>query len=136
MNKYLLVAINSQYIHTNLAVRYLKKYVERYSDKSLEIYETNINNQLSNIIKDIFEKNPKIIIFSTYIWNRDYVFKIIKELKKILPSSKIGMGGPEVTYDSIDILESYQEVDFLVKGEGENALLKIVTENIDKLEGI
>ncbi|MGL4688104.1 MAG: DUF4080 domain-containing protein, partial [Fusobacteriaceae bacterium] len=45
-------------------------------------------------------------------------------------------GGPEVTYDSIDILESYQEVDFLVKGEGENALLKIVTENIDKLEGI
>ncbi|MGL5122910.1 MAG: DUF4080 domain-containing protein [Fusobacteriaceae bacterium] len=136
MNKYLLVAINSQYIHTNLAVRYLKKYVEKYSDKKLEIYETNINNHLPNIIKDIFEKKSEIIIFSTYIWNRDYVFKIIKELKKILPNSKVGMGGPEVTYDSIDILKSYQEVDFLIKGEGENSLLKIVSENVNKLKGI
>lgn len=136
MNKYLLVAINSQYIHTNLAVRYLKKYVEKYSNKNLEIYETNINNQLSNIIKDIFEKSPDIIIFSTYIWNRDYVFKLIKELKKILPKSKIGMGGPEVTYDSIDILVNYEEVDFLIKGEGERALLKVVLEDIIDLKGV
>ena len=38
MKKYLLVAINSQYIHTNLAVRYLKKYIEEYSDENIQRY--------------------------------------------------------------------------------------------------
>ncbi|MGL5964546.1 MAG: B12-binding domain-containing radical SAM protein, partial [Fusobacteriaceae bacterium] len=61
MKKYLLVALNSQYIHTNLAVRYIKKYVEENnedSQKSIEIYESNINNQLINIVRDIYEKSP------------------------------------------------------------------------------
>ena len=54
MSKIVLAAINSQYVHLNLAVRYLKKYAETNSDVKVDIYETNINNQLLNIIKDIF----------------------------------------------------------------------------------
>ncbi|MGL4969252.1 MAG: cobalamin-dependent protein, partial [Fusobacteriaceae bacterium] len=96
MKKYLLVALNSQYIHTNLAVRYIKKYVEEHNDdpqKTVEVYESNINNQLINIVRDIYEKSPDVVIFSTYIWNREYVFKIIGEMKKIVPGCKIGLGG-------------------------------------------
>ena len=71
MNKIVLAAINSQYVHLNLAVRYLKKYVETNSDIRVEIYETNINNQLLNIIKDIFELKPDKIIFSR---ERKYIY--------------------------------------------------------------
>lgn len=67
MGKIVLTAINSQYVHLNVAVRYLKKFVEKNSDVRLDIYETNINNQLINIIKDLFELQPSVIIFSTYI---------------------------------------------------------------------
>lgn len=139
MTKYLLVALNSQYIHTNLAVRYIKKYVEEHNDnpyKTIEIYESNINNQLINIIRDIFEKEPDVVIFSTYIWNREYVFKIIKELKKIRPNCKIGLGGPEVSYDSKKVMAENREIDFIVKGEGERGVLKMFSQKMENICGI
>ena len=135
MKKYLLVAINSQYIHTNLAVRYLKKYIEEYSDENIQIYETNINNQISNMIRDIFELSPDVVIFSTYIWNKEEVFKLLKELKKVLPNIKIGLGGPEVSYGTEKILEKNEEVDFIIQGEGERALLELVQEGIKNIGG-
>ncbi|MGL4392589.1 MAG: DUF4080 domain-containing protein [Fusobacteriaceae bacterium] len=136
MDRYLLVAINSQYVHTNLAIRYLKKYGEEYSDKNISIYETNINSQLMNTLKNIFELNPSVIFFSTYIWNREYIFKLVKELKKILPKVKIGLGGPEVTYDSENILKYNPDIDFVVKGEGERSFVKILSSSINTLSGI
>lgn len=136
MKKYLLVAINSQYVHTNLAVRYLEKYAQKYSNESVEVYETNINNQIMQIIKEIYEISPKVIIFSTYIWNREYVFKIIQEIKKLLPDLKIGVGGPEATYIEEDYLFYGERVDFLIKGEGERAFLKLLKEEINEIKGI
>ena len=130
MKKIVLTAINSQYVHLNVAVRYLKKYVEKNSDIKLDIYETNINNQLMNIIKDLFEKQPDIIIFSTYIWNKEYVFSITKELKKILPDVKIALGGPEVSYEWDKIMAENQEIDYIFTGEGEKVLLNFFTKDI------
>lgn len=136
MKKIVLTAINSQYVHLNVAVRYLKKYVEKNSDIKLDIYETNINNQLMNIIKDLFEKQPDMIIFSTYIWNKEYVFSITKELKKILPDVKIALGGPEVSYEWDKIMAENQEIDYIFTGEGEKVLLNFFTEDISEVKGV
>lgn len=136
MKNYLLVAINSQYIHTNLAVRYLKSYAKKYMDKEIEIYETNVNNQILQIVKEIYEKGPKVVIFSTYIWNREFVFKIIKELRKIIPQIKIGVGGPEATYMGEEYLLLKEQVDFLIKGEGERAFFKVLNQKIEELKGV
>ena len=81
MGKNILVGINSKYVHTNLAVRYLKRFVEAYSDIKIDIYESNINNNLMKIVRDIGEQEPEKIFFSTYIWNKEIVFKITKEIK-------------------------------------------------------
>ena len=136
MKKIVLTAINSQYVHLNVAVRYLKKYVEKNSDIKLDIYETNINNQLMNIIKDLFEKQPDMIIFSTYIWNKEYVFSITKELKKILPDVKIVLGGPEVSYEWDKIMAENQEIDYIFTGEGEKVLLNFFTKDISEVKGV
>lgn len=136
MKKIVLTAINSQYVHLNVAVRYLKKYVEKNSDIKLDIYETNINNQLMNIIKDLFEKQPDMIIFSTYIWNKEYVFSITKELKKILPDVKIALGGPEVSYEWDKIMAENQEIDYIFTGEGEKVLLNFFTKDISEVKGV
>ncbi len=136
MKKIVLTAINSQYVHLNVAVRYLKKYVEKNSDIKLDIYETNINNQLMNIIKDLFEKQPNMIIFSTYIWNKEYVFSITKELKKILPDVKIALGGPEVSYEWDKIMAENQEIDYIFTGEGEKVLLNFFTKDISEVKGV
>ena len=136
MSKIVLAGINSQYVHLNLAVRYLKKYVEANSDLKIEIYETNINNQVFNIIKDIYELNPDKIIFSTYIWNKEYIVEIVKELKKVLPNVEIILGGPEVSYKWEKFMANTPEVDALLLGEGENVLLNFLTKEEDKVLGV
>ena len=136
MSKILLVGINSQYVHTNLAIRYIKNYVEKYSSFELEIYESSINNQLSAILTDIFEKNPEKIIFSTYIWNKEYVFKLVKEIKKIMPNTSVILGGPEVSYQSTEIMKENPEIEFIVAGEGERTTLELLSKTIEDVKGV
>lgn len=136
MKKTVLVAINSQYVHINLAVRYLKKYVEKNSSQKLEIYETNINNQLINIIKDIYELQPEFLIFSTYIWNKEYMYDIVREIKKILPNVKIALGGPEVSFEWEKIMEEVPSIDYILVGEGENVLLNLFIKEISEVKGV
>ncbi len=136
MSKIVLAGINSQYVHLNLAVRYLKKYVEANSDLKIEIYETNINNQVFNIIKDIYELNPDKIIFSTYIWNKEYIVEIVKELKKVLPNVEIILGGPEVSYKWEKFMANMPEVDALLLGEGEKVILNFLTKKDKKALGV
>lgn len=136
MSKIVLAGINSQYVHLNLAVRYLKKYVEANSDLKIEIYETNINNQVFNIIKDIYELNPDKIIFSTYIWNKEYVVEIVRELKKVLPNVEIILGGPEVSYKWEKFMANMPEVDALFLGEGEKVILNFLTKKDKKALGV
>lgn len=136
MSKIVLAAINSQYVHLNLAVRYLKKYVEKNSDLKIDIYETNINNQLLNIIKDIYELTPDKIVFSTYIWNKEYVFEIVRELKKVLPDTEIILGGPEVSFEWEKTMKENPEIDALLIGEGEKVFLNFLTEKSDKVLGL
>lgn len=132
----ILVGINSKYVHTNLAVRYLKKYVEQNSEEKIKIYESSINNNIQKIIRDIVEYKPDNIFFSVYIWNVEMVFKITKELKKILPNKKILLGGPEVSYNPDEILEKNLEIDGILIGEGENILLNFLTKDIKEVKGV
>ena len=134
--KNILVGINSKYVHTNLAIRYLKKYIEQNSNEKIKIYESSINNNIQKIIRDVVEYEPDNIFFSVYIWNVEMVFKITKELKKILPNKKIILGGPEVSYNPDEILEKNLEIDGILIGEGENVLLNFLTKDIKDVKGV
>ena len=134
--KNILVGINSKYVHTNLAIRYLKKYIEQNSNEKIKIYESSINNNIQKIIRDVVEYEPDNIFFSVYIWNVEMVFKITKELKKILPNKRIILGGPEVSYNPEEILEKNIEIDGILIGEGENVLLNFLTKDIKDVKGV
>lgn len=136
MYKNMLVGINSKYVHTNLAVRYLKNFVETHSDEKIEIYESNINNNLMKIVRDIAEKEPEKLFFSTYIWNKEIVFKITKELRKVLKDTEIILGGPEVSYNPVEIMNENLEIDGIIIGEGEKILLNYLTKEIGEVKGI
>ena len=130
------MAINSKYVHTNLAVRYLKRFAEQESCEKIEIYESNINNNLLKIVRDIAEKEPDKLFFSTYIWNKEIVFKITEELRKVLPDTKIILGGPEVSYNPLEIMKENPEIDGIIIGEGEKILLNYLTKDIKDVKGV
>ena len=114
----LLTAINAKYIHSNLAVYNLKAVTAKYGDQ-IEIAEYTINQQPDEILADIYKKQPDVIAFSTYIWNRRMVGELIEELPKVLPQAEIWAGGPEVSYDAEAFLMEYPKVRGVMRGEGE-----------------
>jgi len=126
--KILLTAVNAKYIHSNLAVYCLKAYAEKYGDTSDEISigEYTINQQLDEILRDIYKRKPDMLCLSCYIWNLTYVEEICRELKKVMPQIIIWIGGPEVSYDGVKVLERLPEVDGVMKGEGEQTFCDLL----------
>ncbi|MEF9991200.1 MAG: B12-binding domain-containing radical SAM protein [Romboutsia sp.] len=137
--KILLTTLNSKFIHTNLAIRYLKSFVKDIID--IDIREYTINNDLDYILKDIYKGDYDVILFSTYIWNVYDIVKLCDNIKKIKPNTKIALGGPEVSYDSECSMESYPFVDYILCGEGELVFRDLVmhlqgNKKIEDVEGI
>ena len=132
--KILLTTLNTKYVHTNIALRYLYETVkEKYSVIRKEF---SINDQIEKIISDITNILPDVIAFSVYIWNIEMILKVAENIKKIYPSTKIILGGPEVTYSSKEILTKYDFIDFICVGEGEESFPNLINylsnqENVD-----
>lgn len=128
--KVLLAAINAKYIHSNLAVYSLKAYAEKVLPEdagiSIELGEYTINQQLDEILSDIYKRKPDFLGLSCYIWNLSYVEEVIREIRKVLPQIQIWTGGPEVSYDSEDVLRRLPELDGVMKGEGEITLAEVL----------
>ncbi|MDP8267348.1 MAG: DUF4080 domain-containing protein [Candidatus Tenebribacter davisii] len=135
MKNLLLVGINARYTHLNLAIRYLRNYVKdlNYTTKILEF---SINQNILEILEYIVKEQPNIIAFSVYIWNTEKVRLLLPELKKLLPESKVIMGGPEVSYDPHNWLKEFPEIDFIICGAGESGLRSILENNLNISERV
>ena len=120
----LLTAVNAKYIHSNLAVYSLRAYAEKYK-KEVSIAEYTINQQTDEILADIYRRHPDILCFSCYLWNITCVKEIITEIAKILPDTEIWLGGPEVSYNPLELMEKYKMLSGIMCGEGEQTFLEL-----------
>lgn len=114
--KIILAAINARYVHTNLAIRYLNKRLKGYFDVSVKEY--TINHEVQVMLRELYLERADVVAFSCYIWNIEMVLKLVKSLKKIHPETQIILGGPEVVYDSKEMMKSCDAIDFIISGEG------------------
>lgn len=124
--KFLLTAINARYIHSNPAVYSLRASVGKRYIQQVEIVEYTINQYMEEILADIYGRQPDVIGFSCYIWNRNLVEELLRELPKVLPGVPVWLGGPEVTYDAEGILKTYPAVTGIMTGEGEAAFRELI----------
>ena len=90
----LLLAINSKYIHTNLAVRYLKEYSRQQGIEGVDFVEYTINQHLPDIIDEVYRLRPQVLLLSCYIWNVDMMMDHAADYKQICPETLIVAGGP------------------------------------------
>ncbi len=118
--------LNAKFIHTNLAIRYLKAYAQPEFD--VELAEYTIKDPIMNIVTDLIRKKPNVIGFSCYIWNIEETIKVIQMIKKIDPTIIMIVGGPEVSYDVHDWMKKVNEFDFIVVGEGEETFKRLLHE--------
>ncbi|MEG1964425.1 MAG: cobalamin-dependent protein, partial [Clostridia bacterium] len=119
MNKVLIVALSSKYVHTLLAPYYLK---ENCSFKDISILQSNINIDENILLAQILNYNADIIAFSCYIFNIKTVTNLCKILKAQYGKT-ILLGGPEVSFE---YEAHFAYANFIMLGEGEIVFDKLI----------
>ena len=137
--KVLCAAVNSKYVHSNLAVRYLKAYTKDLPYEA-KIREFSINEREEIILKEIIKEKPDVVAFSVYIWNVEMIKRLSKLIKNVDENIEILYGGPEVSYDSKEFL-SENAGEYVIEGEGEETfrefiLYKLDKKNIEDIKGL
>lgn len=128
--KILLTALNSKFIHSNLAVRYLKAYTQKL-DYDCTIREFTINDRRERVLEKIIGERPDIVAFSCYIWNIEYIKSLAVLIKLVEPKIEILFGGPEVSYDSCSVLKNTPG-EYVTTGEGEETYDEFVKFQIER----
>ena len=131
--KIVLFSINASRIHTNLAIRCLAKSLKQNGFNEVVLIESTEKDNRNDILVSLYRERADFYGFSTYIWNVDAHLKLAQNLKQLLPNSKILFGGPEVSYHDERFLDSHSYIDYLIRGEGEDAIVtlaKTIEQNI------
>ncbi len=120
-----LTALNAKYIHSSLSLRCLKS-AARSKGYDVDTAEFTINNDPRKLLKELFLKKPDVICFSCYIWNISMILEIAENIKKILPSCMVVLGGPEVSFDAEETIKKHPFIDIIMRGEGEYTFVRFI----------
>lgn len=142
-----------KFIHESLAIEYLDAFLSPKHDvQTLDTLAEGWNNywetkeypgiifqgiNLEKIKKKIIESKPDVIginwFFSTQNTSINLTIKIIKDVD---PNIKIVVGGPHPSGNFKSILESNNDIDVVVYGEGEITTQELLDKKFENLESI
>ncbi|NJD04292.1 MAG: DUF4080 domain-containing protein [Ruminiclostridium sp.] len=123
--KTLIIALNSKYVHSSLAPWYLKAACNGVCGE-VKVIEFTINENPESILAAVYAERADIAAFSCYIWNIGQILRIAENLKKIQPYIITVFGGPEVSYDPVELLQKHPFVDCVISGEGEKPFPRLL----------
>jgi len=81
--------------------------------------------------KLLAKKRPDVVGLSTYSPTRYECFRTARVVKQVLPEAVVVTGGPHVSAVPEDTLNEVPEVDYCVRGEGEEGLLELISVLVD-----
>ena len=119
-----LIAINTKYIHPNMAIRLLKANTLH----PVDLIEFNHKHSMESMINTICLKKYDVLSFSCYIWNIEIIKELLDNIKDYINENNITviLGGPEVSYNAQHYLENGY-ADYVIKNEGEESFNLLLT---------
>ena len=123
--KIVLFSLNASRTHTNLAIRCLAKSLKQKGFEEVVLIERTEKDNRNDTLASLYRERADLYGFSTYIWNVDAHLTLAQNLKHLLPNSRILFGGPEVSYHDQSFLDSHPYIDYLIRGEGEDAIVAL-----------
>ncbi len=98
-----------------------------FSPEDVFLRSLNDEKKAEIIAQKILSKDPSVICFSVYVWNRYILTDVAKKIKQAKPTVFLLAGGTEVTANPKSFTQQNDNpFDCLVSGEGENAVSEIV----------
>lgn len=105
--KITLVGLNARFVHSCLALFYVRNELEGHCGKQdISIFQGTINDNYYELLLKLSSQASDYIFFSAAIWNSDLVERLTIDLAKCLPSAKIVIGGPQASTLSRKLAES------------------------------
>ncbi len=120
----LLAGISAKFIHQNLAIDTLRLYAKEQYGICCDTVEFTINQPFDAILSELYRRKPDLLGFSCYLWNWELVQRLVRSLRKILPETRLLLGGPEVSYNAAEALAD-PGADFVLTGEGEESFSRL-----------
>ena len=124
--KLLLTTLHAKYSHASLALPCLAAYCRDVPGVTVTIREYTANEPREHLLRLIMAEQADLVAFSCYIWNIEKTLRIVSDIKKIAPDTRIVLGGPEVSFGIFELMHANPAVDFVIKGEGENVFRQLV----------
>ena len=124
--KLLLTTLHAKYVHSSLALPCLAAVSGRIDGITTKILEGTVNEPADQLLRRIAAEQADIVAFSCYIWNIGQTLRLASDLKKILPQTFVLLGGPEVSYNSNEILQNNHAIDSIILGEGEDTFRELI----------
>jgi radical SAM superfamily enzyme YgiQ (UPF0313 family) len=91
-----LIAFNGRYIHSCLALFYVRAELRKYLPAvEPELHQFTINDPYYETLLRISAGDPRALFFSVYIWNGDLIGRLLPDLAAILPDTAFVLGGPQ-----------------------------------------
>lgn len=123
--KIVLAALNAKFIHSCLAVYSLKANAAEYKN-DIDIEEYTINQKTDDIVRRLYGLRPEVLAFSCYIWNIEQTMRVVRDIRQLLPATRIWLGGPEAFYNAKNLMAQNAEIDGIMLGEGEAVFLDVL----------
>lgn len=117
-----LFALNGSFAHSNLAVRCLRTALFEAGFSKVGVTEATLRDRTATTLARLVAADATLYGFSCYIWNIREMLALAADLKAVLPSCHIVLGGPEVSYDT-ERFGALDFVDAVITGEGEGAIV-------------
>ena len=118
--KVVLFTLNGSWSHSSLALRCLRAPLER-AGHEVCLLEYTLKDRTSHVLEALYAQRADVYGFSCYIWNLEQMLTLGENLKALLPSSKMILGGPEVSY-ATERFDGMDWMDAILCGEGEEEL--------------
>ncbi len=94
-----LVALNCRYTHSCLALFYLRSAFERnLPEVEVEFLQLTINDPYYQALLRVVDDDPEVLLFSAYIWNSEYLGRLLVDLARLRPGRPMVIGGPQAEF--------------------------------------
>ncbi len=109
-----------------LGILYISAYLKQHDIKT-EIFDSTFSDR-DTFKKNLLTTSPDVIAFYVNLMTKLNILQLVKWIRKNeeLQHCKIIFGGPDVTYNMTEYLNS--GADFIVAGEGEETMLQLLSE--------
>ena len=113
--------LNCSYAHSSLALPALHAQVTHRTDVEWEVVRTTTGEAVGTAVEAVYACRPDVVAATAWLFTHEHLLHIVARVKVLMPQTTVILGGPEFLGDNESYLRQHDEVDCVLRGEGEES---------------